>query len=100
MVRNSIDKYLVMAAYKYIDYYMYVELSKIQMLLCPPLSKLCCLHGNLVKFVQRSLLATFVETNEKYVVFLTVYNNNNKTLFKHRQIRDCCPVDRCLHTLR
>ena len=27
-------------------------------------------------------------------------NNNNKTLFIHRQIRDCCPVHGCVHTLR
>ena len=27
-------------------------------------------------------------------------NNNNKTLFRHRQIRDCCPVHGCVHTLR
>ena len=25
---------------------------------------------------------------------------NNKTLFIHRQIRDCCPVHGCVHTLR
>ena len=24
-------------------------------------------------------------------------NNNNKTLFIHRQIRDCCPVHGCVH---
>ena len=26
--------------------------------------------------------------------------NNSKTLFKHRQIRDCCPVHGCVYTLR
>ena len=26
-------------------------------------------------------------------------NKNNKTLFKHRQLRDCCHVHGCVHTL-
>ena len=33
-------------------------------------------------------------------LYYTSNNNNNKTLFIHRQIRDCCPVHGCVHTLR
>ena len=29
-----------------------------------------------------------------------MYNNNNKTVFRHHQIRDVCPVHGCVHTCK
>ena len=38
--------------------------------------------------------------NKSCLTFIIIIIINNKTLFRHRQIRDCCPVHGCVHTLK